>query len=524
MIAAAMLIGLLADLSLESSAGSCGASLESWIAMDWERPEVSIASDAEPAVIDLLALYTPLALRRASSQAAIEHVVRNAVDATNLVLANSGVNAVIRLIAVEMIEYVEQPNPADFVRDRDWLSFDPAVMALRATHHADAVALFTEIPSGSSTTARGEALPLVKRNIGSLHAAAVGTVNTLSVAVDVLGHEVGHTLGGDHALQEAAAASRVAIMLTPEAHDYVLPAKRVVTILAGIGCPGCVRRPYFASPSILYEGSPLGVVGESDNAGLFRITAPVMASYRNEAGPAGYFEFETDPIAVRGDESAAIVRIARHDGASGAASVFWRTRELPNEAVAHLDFTPVSGELAWSHGEDGVKAVAIPLSSNHGGTAEKQFIVELYAPTGGAVLNHGSMALVTILHPGRAREAGFIEFGAGEFHAESGGIARVSIRRVGGSAGTISTNVYALEGSARNGRDFDVRVMSLTWAHGDGADKTFLVPTQRDFFTGAPRTVKLRFNTLPSAMGYQSSAVLMIHAPKPPPRRRAVGR
>ena len=473
------------------------------------------------AVIDILALYTPLALERIGSEEALVAKIRDSIAVTNMVLANSEIPATVRLVGIERIEYVERPAPADFVADRDWVGRDGEVMALRNRFNADAVALFTEIPAGTFTTARGEALSLLKRNAGSLHAAVVASVNTLSGATLVVAHEIGHTLGGDHAITEPAAASRVAMLLTPAAHDYALPSKKVVTEMAGVGCSGCVRIPYFSSPDILYEGAPLGVPGQSDNAALFRMTAPVMAAYRNAYGPAGYVEFERDPFAVTVDEGTALVRVARHGGSAGAVRVAFRTIELPNEAAAGVDFVPVAGQLQWEDGDDSAKTIAVPILRGRTGFQEALLAVELFDAEGGLVLHHGSLAMVSILARERARAEGFLEFAAAELDAGTDGEATVVVHRTGGTAGPLSATVFALEGSAEHRRDFEFTAALVQWADGDSSPRSVSIPLHRTVFNGPPRTVKLRLNAPPSFTGRVSSAVLSIDSLPTQPRRRS---
>jgi hypothetical protein len=72
-----------------------------------------------------------------------------------------------------------------------------------------------------------------------------------------------------------------------------------------------------------------------------------------------------------------------------------------------------------------------------------------------------------------------VEFVSGSTAINEGGVASLSVRRVGGSLGPISVS-YATIADSATGADFDSETGVLTWADGDTADKVITIDTISD--------------------------------------------
>ena len=96
--------------------------------------------------------------------------------------------------------------------------------------------------------------------------------------------------------------------------------------------------------------------------------------------------------------------------------------------------------------------------------------------------------------------------------AETAGQATVTVERVGGVGGAVTVDYETSDGSATAGADYTTRSGTLTWAAGDGGDKTFTVPITWDGRAEGAESISLAL-TNPgggSDLGASSAAVIRI--------------
>lgn len=95
---------------------------------------------------------------------------------------------------------------------------------------------------------------------------------------------------------------------------------------------------------------------------------------------------------------------------------------------------------------------------------------------------------------------------------EGAGRAVITVRRIGGAVGTTSVRYNTANGTAVAPRDYAARNGTLTWANGDTAPKTFIVPIVNDTLREANETVRLSLSnpTGGATLGWPKTATLTL--------------
>ncbi len=128
------------------------------------------------------------------------------------------------------------------------------------------------------------------------------------------------------------------------------------------------------------------VRGFSTSTGSYHL----LVAGNNEPGA---FRFGA-PSYSAGEGGAATLTVNRVAGSTGTASVNYAV--TAGTATAGSDFTPVAGTLTFADGETS-KTITIPVSRDALLEGNENFVVTLSSPTGGATVNAGGSAVVTIL-------------------------------------------------------------------------------------------------------------------------------
>lgn len=108
--------------------------------------------------------------------------------------------------------------------------------------------------------------------------------------------------------------------------------------------------------------------------------------------------------------------------------------------------------------------------------------------------------------------------GAFKFHSatssigEGSGHATIVVERSGGEGGAVAVHYATADGTATAGVDYTAASGTLSWADGDGADKTFSVAITNRHLTGPGKTVNLALSspTGGATLGSPASALLTI--------------
>src|SRR5208282_5980042 len=90
--------------------------------------------------------------------------------------------------------------------------------------------------------------------------------------------------------------------------------------------------------------------------------------------------------------------VYRLGSSARAVSVNYATSD--GLARAGRDYTPVTGTLTWPANDVSPRIIVVPLLyTNNTLQPERQFLVNLSNPTGGAILGPANAALVMLLNP-----------------------------------------------------------------------------------------------------------------------------
>ena len=162
-----------------------------------------------PVQIDVMVVWTPLAETAAGGQAAMESLALASVENANLVYANSGVNAQLRLVYGAKVNYVE--NGANISADLTAIrstsdGLMDQVHTLRSQYGADVVTLIGEGYRAAGACGIGSLMTTVSTSFAS-HAFNV-VDRTCAVGNLSYAHEVGHNQGLQHDPANAPARRR----------------------------------------------------------------------------------------------------------------------------------------------------------------------------------------------------------------------------------------------------------------------------------------------------------------------------
>lgn len=223
-------------------------------------------------VIDVMIVWTPAAELQAGGVSAIQSRIVNAIANANLVYANSGVPAQLRLVHSAPVTFTETVINTDLNNLRgttDGMLDD--IHALRTSVGADIVSLF----GAGYRTAGYCGMGSIMTTISTSFAPMAFNIVDQSCAVSNLSftHEVGHNQGLHHDPANATSAGATAY-----AYGYQDPLGTFRTVMS---YGTATRIPYLSSPVVYYNGGATGTTTQ-DNARTLAATAPVVASLRTD--------------------------------------------------------------------------------------------------------------------------------------------------------------------------------------------------------------------------------------------------
>jgi hypothetical protein len=239
--------------------------LETQPAKEFVNPALADAPQVQH-VLRVVVAYTP---RVAASVADIKSIIDLAIAETNESYTNSGVKINAELAYAYQVNYQESGShdtdlrnfrtPNDSVMDE--------VHALRDAYKADVCVLLIDSPSYCG---------LASAILADESTAFAVVHYTCATGYYSLAHEIGHLQGARHNLE-------VDPSVTPFSygHGSFNQIGKWRTVMS-YDCPGgCQRKPYWASPFVIYNGSPTGRVDCCDDARVLNETASVITSFRN---------------------------------------------------------------------------------------------------------------------------------------------------------------------------------------------------------------------------------------------------
>jgi hypothetical protein len=233
-------------------------------------------------VHDLLVVYTP-ASRVRYGRLALESMIQNAVQAANQAYRNSGVAITLNLVGLQEVEYEESKDMKASLRRlearRDG-QLD-SVHALRDKVGADVVTLVSEDDDscGIAWSMKGES--------PSGASTAFNVVQAGCLSNQSLAHEVGHNQGNMH---DRDSTSNVGAFSYSYGYRHCTDDGTGFRTVMAYSCKGVARVARFSSPSLTYNGEPMGIGYEADpensadNVRSMNNTADTVAAFRTPPG------------------------------------------------------------------------------------------------------------------------------------------------------------------------------------------------------------------------------------------------
>jgi hypothetical protein len=209
-----------------------------------------------------------------------------------------------------------------------------------------------------------------------------------------------------------------------------------------------------------------------------------------------------------------VMTVTRTGGSTGALSVdfcVWadettdnakeyRWPDIAGGNYKSVDFTQrwvSAGTLTWANGDSSPKTIPFsiqflgetryPLAPASAVQGTITYSARLVSPSVGGTLGANSTAKLEITDA-QAPAAGVLNLTSRRFYGADGGSALISVRRDGGTTGSVSVNYttsstlpavfqhQASIGAGVAGTHYTTTSGTLTWAAGDAAVKTFSVP------------------------------------------------
>jgi hypothetical protein len=230
----------------------------------------------------------------------------------------------------------------------------------------------------------------------------------------------------------------------------------------------------------------------------------------NGAPAVGTFEFGAASYAVGQGTPTLVVPVLRTNGTSGAASVYVQT--VRQTASYGVDYARQQTQLKWADGDASPKSITLTLLNTSPFTGTRTLRVVLNTPSAGAKIGNPGAAWITIDGSGSA-PVGRVELSAPSYSiGQNNGPLKVSVRRVGGSHGTISVAYAETGNTAVAGRDFTAASGTLRWADGDFSPKvlTIGISNAQPFSGTRSFTIALSAPTGGTALSGPSSAIATI--------------
>lgn len=242
-----------------------------------------IAGDGSVSTIDLLVVYTQ-ASRILYGKTALEAMITAAVADANTTYYNSQINGMLNLKAMVEVAYVEDGNMTNALSRLQGATdgYMDNVHALRETYAADVVSLVCE-----DTSSAGIGYVMTAPSTG-FAPFAFDVVYSGALSGLTLPHEIGHHMGCQHNRENASSAG---------AYPYAYGMRRCTVDGSGFRsvmsyyCSDAPRIPYFSTPNLIYNGTPLGIAYEadpansSDNVRCVNNTVATVAVFRGAGSP-----------------------------------------------------------------------------------------------------------------------------------------------------------------------------------------------------------------------------------------------
>jgi Calx-beta domain len=251
-----------------------------------------------------------------------------------------------------------------------------------------------------------------------------------------------------------------------------------------------------------------------ENIGWITFSSSGPVSYRVQTSwPHGVVQLGSPAYAVAEGAGSAIISVTRTGGSHGTAQAGFATSD--GTASAGLDYTAVSGTLAFADGDSATKTFNVPILDDAFPEGDETVNLSLSGVSGALPGSPGAAVLTILDHPGT------LQFSAPAYSVhENTGAATITVTRAGGAGGTVAVDFATADGTANAPADYLATAGTLTFPAGSAAGRSFTVPILFDLLTEGNETVRLSLGgpTGGAALGSPGTALLTILDTLVPPR------
>jgi len=201
----------------------------------------------------------------------------NAIATTNTIYRNSGIRTQLNLVYSGPINFIESGTMQDTIRALSSKTDGKGdeVHPLRDQYAADQVVMYAHQADNCGV---GHLMTSFKTNFESWAFSVVHDDSTHACSnVYTMAHELGHNQGSQHNPEDS-----VGDVLYPYAYGHRLCQRGGWIGVMAYPCPGLTLPfiPYFANPTVLYNGVATGVVNARDNVRAINSMLPIIANWR----------------------------------------------------------------------------------------------------------------------------------------------------------------------------------------------------------------------------------------------------
>jgi hypothetical protein len=231
-------------------------------------------------------------------------------------------------------------------------------------------------------------------------------------------------------------------------------------------------------------------------------------SIADDDNPTESVQFSDTTYSVNEADGTATITVQLSHALGTQTTVHYATSD--GTATDGSDYSGQSGTLTFDPGQTS-KTFDVPILNPVTPDPEDNETINLTLTTPGTNLMLGdpSTATLTVVDDD---PPGLLDFKSLSYSAtEAGLVATITVERTGGVGGPVAVDYTTSDGTATAGSDYTTTSGTLTWASGDSADKTFMVPIAWDGRGEGPETINLALSNADGAdLGANTAAVIHV--------------
>jgi protocatechuate 3,4-dioxygenase beta subunit len=371
----------------------------------------------------------------------------------------------------------------------------------------------------------------VQASMSNSNAGLGGGVVTATVSVTAVNDAPSFTKGANQSVNENAGAQTVSNWATNisagpadesgQTLNFIVTNNNNALFSAQPGVSAAGVLTY--TPAANVNGSATVSVSLHDNGGTANggVDTSAVQTQTISVNSGGTLQLSASTYAVAENTGPAVITITRTGGSAGTATAKIDTSN--GTATAGSDYTAISQTVTFNDGETS-KTVNVPITDDLLNEPDETVNLTLSNAGGTATLSSPATAVLTITNDDPV--GGYIKFSAPNYNVNEGDVATITVQRVG-TLTQAATVDYATTDSgdpaaqqpcaptpgntlASSRCDFTSSFGRLTWAAGDGTDKTFKVMTTQDYYVEGPETLTLTLSNLTGGAGFSGASTELL--------------